>query len=576
MNTRTGWMVVLLGVSSWWQTGPHQESEAGRSAGPSHESLPSFTDVTEGAGIAFTHFRGDSGRKYMVETFGSGAAFFDYDRDGWLDLYLVNGAPLPGHEASSSPVNTLYRNNGDGTFTDVTAAAGVGDPGYGMGCAVADYDNDGFLDLYLTNFGPDVLFRNNGDGTFSDRTRDTGLGCDLWGSSSGFGDIDGDGDLDLYVANYIDFSFANHKPCLSRKGLQYYCHPSIYDGVADVMYRNNGDGTFTNITRAAGMDISEGRGLGVVFGDYDNDGDADIYVANDTVRNNLWRNRGDGTFEDVALLSGVAFNESGRAEGGMGVDFGDFDNDGALDIFVTNYELESNTIYRATGRELFADVTYISGMGVPSLPYVGFGTAFVDYDNDRELDVFIANGHIMETAGPDVDDVVHEQPNLLFRNNGRGRFEDVSLESGAHFSTRRSSRGAAFADYDNDGDIDVVVTNSNAAPNLLRNDGGNQRHKLMVEAVGQESNRDGVGARLLLTPGGLSQLREVHGAYGYCSHNDLRVVVGLDASPTVERLEVRWPSGLVETFENIAADQWIVIKEGIGIIQKKRLVSERR
>ena len=519
-----------------------------------------FTDRTEAAGIDFTHVRGSSGEKYMAEIVGAGAALFDYDDDGFLDLYLVNGAALPGFQTQTTPRNVLYRNNGDGTFTDVTAHARVGDPGYGMGTAVADYDNDGFLDLYVTNFGPDVLYRNNGDGTFADVTTEAGLGCELWGTSSAFGDIDNDGDLDLYVDNYVDFSLENHIVCGGPEtGGRDYCHPRVYHGLPDVLYRNEGNGSFSDVTRSAGVYTNEGKGLGVVMVDYDNDSDTDIYVANDSVPNFLWRNRGDGSFEEVGLLSGVAFSEDGLAEAGMGVDFGDYDGDGLLDLFVTNYYDETNTLYRNTGRAWFVDETTRSGMGEPSLMYVGFGTGFVDYDNDGDLDAFVANGHVLETVDFVDDGVFFEQPNLLFNNDGRGRFEDVSEISDAHFELRRSSRGTAFGDYDNDGDVDLLVTNSRASPNLLRNDGVHQNHMLAIRAVGREANRDGIGTRVRIHAAGRQQLRDVHGAYSYCSHNDLRVHFGLGNTLGVERVELVWPSGTIENLGPLDADHLYVV-----------------
>lgn len=563
MKTRKYWTVLVVGLGWWWAASGIDFEASGEPG----QDLPFLIDVADQAGIIYRHVRGGSGKKYMPETFSSGGAFFDYDNDGWLDIYFVNGAALPGFDAPSPPTNVLYRNNRDGTFTDATALAGVGDPSYGMGCAVGDYDNDGLLDLYVTNFGADILYRNNGDGTFSDWTSQAGLGCELWGSSAGFGDIDNDGDLDLYVANYVNFGFDIHKTCADSNGKEGYCHPSVYDGLPDVLYLNEGDGTFADVTESAGLSSANGRGLGVVFGDYDNDGDADVYVANDTVRNNLWNNQGDGTFEDVGLMTGVAFSEAGVAEGGMGTDFGDFDDDGALDIVVANYDMETNTIYRNTGHDFFSDVTDIVGIGARSLPYVGFGTGFFDYDNDRDLDIFVANGHIMEEPSTDEDDSGHEQPDMLFRNTAGGKFENVSLASGDHFSTRHSSRGAAFGDYDNDGDVDILVANSNTTANLLRNEGGNRNHKLMVGVVGTESNRDGIGARLVLTSGKGTHMREVHGAYSYCAANDLRVHFGLGSSETVEHLEVRWPSGRVEILEDLTADRWIVIKEGSGIVE---------
>ncbi len=567
--------ILLLSVASRSETRPFRGEQASaertaETARPDDPMPVTFSDVTESAGIDFVHVRGASGKKYVVETLGSGAAFFDYDQDGLLDIYLVNGAALPGYDAPTPPTNILYRNLGDGRFTDVTEEAGVGDTGYGMGSAVADYDNDGFPDLYVTNFGPDAFYRNNADGTFTNITAGAGLGCELWGASAGFGDIDGDSDLDLYVVNYLDFGLDNNKECDDpATGLRDYCHPDVYNGLPDVMYRNNGDGTFSDVTTRAGVYTTEGKGLGVVIGDYDDDGDADIYVANDSVRNFLWRNSGDGRFEDVALLAGVAFNEAGVAEAGMGVDFGDFDNDRYLDIFLTHLDLETNTLYRNLGTGLFIDATFVTGMAKPSLFHVGFGTGFVDYDNDGDLDVFIANGHILESVDQRKASVSYKQPSFLMRNNGNGVFENVGPSSGEHFSERRSSRGTAFGDYDNDGDVDVLVMNSGEVVNLLRNEGGNRRHKLVVELTGTTSNRDGIGARLVLGAGGKKQLREVHGAYSYCSHNDLRVPFGLEDSPAAEWLEIRWPSGRVERLADLAANQWLIIKEGVGVISAR-------
>lgn len=530
-----------------------------------------FTDVTEPAGIDFRHVRGASGRWYMVETLGSGAALFDYDLDGLLDIYLVNGASLPGYEGPPSPRNALYRNRGDGTFADVTDAAGVGDPGYGMGCAVGDVDNDGLPDLYVTNFGADVFFRNNGDGTFTNETGTAGLGSEHWGASAGFGDVDADGDLDLYVTNYVDFGLDNHKICQDTAGQQDYCHPDVYNGLPDILYRNDGNRTFVDVTRASGVYTTEGKGLGVVFGDYDNDGDLDIYVANDSVRNFLWRNDGQGHFEDVALAAGVAFNEEGSAEAGMGVDFGDYDNDGYLDIFLSHLDLETNTLYRNSERGFFTDATFPAGMATPSFFHVGFGTGFFDYDNDGDLDVFIANGHILENVGRRGTRVTYEQANFLMRNDGNGVFENAGPSSGPHFSERRVSRGTSFGDVDNDGDVDLLVTNSGDSPNLLRNDGGNRRRELALQLVGTTSNRDGVGARVVIRSGGRMQMHEVHGAYSYCSHSDSRVFFGLGEENGVELLELRWPSGRVESFEDIPGNRHVLLKEGVGILELKPL-----
>ena len=346
-----------------------------------------FTDVTAEAGIEFQHTDGRSGRYYLLEELGSGAAFFDYDNDGDLDIYFVNGTYLPGAISESQPTNALYRNNGDGTFTDVTNLSGVGDTGYGVGCCVGDFDNDGYLDIYVTNFGKNVLYRNNGDGSFSDVTDAAGVGDGRWGASCAFADYDKDGDLDLYASNYVEFNIDENKVC-HRGGVRTYCPPQAFEGVADVLYRNNGDGSFSEVTQEAGVSNPRGRGLGVVWGDYNNDGFLDLYVANDTNENYLYRNNGDGTFSDAAFFAGCALSEHGKMESGMGVDFGDFDNDGFLDIAVTNFQNEVATLYRNNGNGFFTDVSYPSGTGEKTLPSLGWSVCFFDYDNDADKDLY--------------------------------------------------------------------------------------------------------------------------------------------------------------------------------------------
>ncbi|HID94786.1 MAG TPA: CRTAC1 family protein, partial [Candidatus Latescibacteria bacterium] len=463
-------------------------------------------------------------------------------------------------EAIVTDSGHLYRNNGDGTFTDVTREAGVGDTSFGMGASAADYDNDGFIDIYVTNFGPNILYRNNGDGTFTDVTEAAGVGDDGLGVSSAFFDYNNDGYLDLYVANYVDSPVKKNKWC-GRGSIGLYCSPDEFDGRSDVLYRNNGDGTFTDITKKAGLYTTAGRGLGVVCGDYDNDGDIDIYVANDRTPNFLYRNNGDGTFTDVALFSGVAFNEDGMAEAGMGVDFGDYDNDGDLDIIVINFLHESNTLYRNQGGSFFTDVTFQVGLGKESFPYTAFGTNFFDYDNDGDQDIFCANGHVDPNISLIDRSSSYPQMNQLFRNNGDGTFTEVSLDSGDYFLVKEVSRGAAFGDYDNDGDVDIYVVNSNQRATLLRNEGGNQNNWLMIKMVGRKSNRDGIGARIKVWSGSTFQMDEVKSGSSYASQNDLRMHFGLGKRDKAELIEIRWPSGTLQRLKDVPANQILTVVE---------------
>ncbi len=523
-----------------------------------------FTDVTEAVGIHFRHVAGLSPQKHLIETMGSGAVLFDYDNDGDLDLYVVNSGYVPG--TGHDPVagrNTLYRNNGDGTFTDVTKISGTGDTGYGMGATAADYDNDGDQDLYVANFGPNVLYRNNGDGTFTDATKKAGVGDSSWSVSCAFVDIDRDGDLDLYVVNYVEYDLSM-KPCLNNdKGILEYCHPRFFDGKSDVLYRNNGDGTFSDITQKAGVyNVIEGKGLGVTVGDYDNDGWPDIYVANDTTRNFLYHNRGDGTFTDVGLPSGTGYNRNGLPEGSMGVDFGDYNNDGWLDIFVTNSSLETNTLYKNNGDGTFTDATEIARLAQPSYLMLAFGTKFFDFDNDGNLDLFVANGHLQ----PDIERLddynTYAQNDQLYQNNGDGTYTEIGAALGGYFSERYVGRGAAFGDYDNDGDMDVFIVNSNQRAVLLRNDGGNRNHWIRIEVVGTKSNRDGIGARVEVQYDGRRQMQEVHSGSSYASESDRRLLFGLGKAKKIQRIEVKWPSGSVQRLVDIDVDRSIKIVEG--------------
>ena len=522
-----------------------------------------FVNVIAEAGIEFNYVNGASGRKYMPEPMGSGAAFFDYDNDGYLDLYIVNGAPLPGFRCEGELIrNALYRNNRDGTFTEVTEEAGVGDTGYGMGVATGDYDNDGDQDLYVTNFGANVLYRNNGDGTFTDVTRSAGVGDEGWGANAAFADYDGDGDLDLYVANYVDFDVQHNKKCFQGR-VRAYCGPTAYPGQSGVLYRNNGDGTFADVTREAGLYTTEGRQLGVVFGDYDNDGDADLFVANDKAPDFLFRNNGDGTFTDVGLIAGVAYNEDGVAQSAMGVDFGDYDNDGDLDIIIATYQWINNLLYHNDGNGFFTDVSFSSRMGSASVPYLGMTPAFLDYDNDGYQDLFFANGHLDDNVKEYDAAASYAQRNQLLKNNGDGTFREVTEFSGPGLRIEDVSHGAALGDYDNDGDIDLFVSNSNGPCSLLRNEGSNRNHWLMIRTVGTKSNRDGIGTRIKVVSGDLVQVKEVKHSYGYLSSNDPRVAFGLGGRTKADQVEIRWPSGIVQILRNIKADQILTVREPV-------------
>ncbi len=535
-------------------------------AAPPGGSDVTFLDIAEPAGITFVHDMGKSGQRMMVETMGSGGGFIDYDADGDLDLYLVNGAPLPGNTSSKSPTDAMYRNEGRGRFVEVTAATGTGDKGYGMGLCVADYDNDGYADLYVTNFGPNVLYRNRGDGTFADATAGAGVAGDHWSSSCAFLDYDRDGDADLYVTNYVDFSTDDNKFCGDFPGgVRAYCHPNVYKGQPDFLYRNEGNGTFTDASDAAGLTARWGNGLGVTTGDYDDDGDTDIYVANDKSPNTLYRNEGN-RFVDVTLEAGVGFSLDGEAQAGMGTDFGDYDGDGDLDIVVTNLDFETNSLYRNEGGGIFSDVSYASGIGAPSLSFVGFGADFFDYDNDGRQDLAVANGHILDNAPYFNDATTYAQHNFLFRGEGGGTMTDRSAQVGPAMLVPNVGRGLSTGDIDDDGDLDILVTLCGGSPRLLRNDGGNSRRWLGIRLIGRSSNRSALGARVsLVGPHGL-QVEEVRSGSSYQSQSDLRLHFGLgDAMAAPPELRIVWPSGRIETVRPAGVDRYIVVIESEGI-----------
>ncbi|CAI8041175.1 Cartilage acidic protein 1 [Geodia barretti] len=456
---------------------------------------PIFIDVTESAGITFVHTDGRSGVRLFNEFLGSGGGFFDYDGDGDLDIYLVNGAVQTGGGQDQTPHNVLYQNNGDNTFTDVTDKAGVGSSAYGTGATVGDYDNDGDIDLYVTNFGEDQLYRNNGDSTFTDVTTHAQVNNSNWGTSCAFADVDNDGHLDLYVANYAAYAPENDIRCEER-GVHVYCGPHAYPAVHDTFYKNNGDGTFIDMSVLyRPSDLMPQHGLGVTFGDYDADGDTDLYVANDQDPNFLFQNSGSGNFLEVALISGVCYNDMGKEEAGMGADFGDYDNDGWLDLTVSNYQTETNTVYHNHDGTFFTDNTITSGIAEVTHGYLGWGIKLFDYDNDGYQDIFVANGHLMDNIAVLETHVPYPQRNLLFRNLGDGRFANVMSETDG-LALEKVSRGAAIGDYDNDGDLDILVTNCNQRPDLLQNAIGNRNNWIQIQVVGQKSNRSGIGAKI--------------------------------------------------------------------------------
>lgn len=520
--------------------------------GESADLRPSvqFVDVARSAGIDFVHYHGATGEYYYPETYGSGAGFFDYDGDGWLDVYLVNGAPLgSGPTPDPLPVNQLYHNRGDGTFADVTASTGAGDPGYGMGCAAADYDNDGDQDLYVANFGPNAMYRNAGDGTFSEVTAQLGVGDPRWSSSCGFLDHDMDGDLDLFVANYVVYSLATNPVC-QKGSLRSYCDPDAFTPIGDVLYRNDGD-TFTDITAEAGLDLV-GRGLGVAFQDYDEDGDTDIYVANDGTMNFLYENVG-GRFQDRGLQSGTRFNMNGRAEAGMGVDFGDFDRDGLQDIVVGNFAYETTTLYHNTGGGQFVDASQRLGIGAVSYMLLSFGVKFIDYDNDGDLDIFAANGHVLDNIDKVDPAHTYAQPCQMLQNRSGQHFEEISSALGPDFTRSIVARGTATGDYDNDGDIDILINTTAGPCKLLRNDGGNQRHWLTLDLEGI-SPRDAVGARVTVTAGGVMQKRQRQGGSSYQATHDPRLHFGLGDAERAD-VEIIWPDGGIQHLKDVPANQ---------------------
>jgi hypothetical protein len=530
-----------------------------------------YVDVARSAGITFQHDNAASSEKYLIETMGSGCGWIDYNQDGLLDLYIVNGAATRLYKPQHQLRSALYRNNGDGTFSDVTTQAGVGAEGlFGMGIAVGDYDNDGYPDLYVAGYDRSILYRNNGNGTFTDVTAHAGVANqNMWGSSAAWFDYDNDGRLDLVIANYVDWSPDNNLWCGEHKeGYRGYCRPDAYHPQTPTLYHNNGDGTFTDVSKSSGVGAKAGNGLGVVTFDYDNDGWQDIFIANDAMPNFLFHNNRDGTFREVGYMAGAAVSIDGRTEAGMGTDAGDTMGNGWLDLIVTHLDFEQARLYRNLKDGSFEDVTFQAKLGFTTFHLSGFGVRFMDYDNDGARDVLMANGHILDNIQLIHADTRYAEPKLMHRNIGRGVFENVSAKLGPDFVLPRVSRGAAVADYDNDGDLDILVSNNGQPAQLLRNDGGNKYHWLEIFLVGTKSNRDGVGARVKVVAGDLTQYDQRKGGMSFQSAQDPRLHFGLGKRETIDSIEIQWPSGMQTKLSNIKADQIVTLKEGEGQIPR--------
>jgi len=556
-----------------------QQTPATKSGSPQASDVGvSFINVAKDSGLNVkTIFGGEHKNKYLLETTGCGVAFYDYDNDGWLDIFLVNGTRLEGFPAGNEPTSHLFKNNRDGTFTDVTAKAGVAHSGWGQGCCIGDYDNDGWEDLFVTYFGKNVLYHNNGDGTFTDVSQKAGIAGNgkRWNTGCAFVDYDRDGKLDLFVANYIDMDLATAPvpesgPCL-YKSIMVACGPPGLEGGKNILYHNNGDGTFTDVSEAAGILNANGTyGLGVLTADFDNDGWPDIYVADDSTASALYHNKKNGKFEDIAIEAGCALSPDGKPQAGMGVSAADYDMDGNLDIVKTNFAGDTPSLYHNVGGGNFEDATFTAGLGAHT-QFLGWGCGFFDMDNDGWPDILICNGHVYPEVEQLKTEAGYAQRKLLYKNLRNGHFDDISFQAGPGISDPSASRGAAFGDFDNDGDIDVVINTVNDYPQLLRCDSNLGNNWIKVRTIGTKSNRSGIGARITCVTqvAGESkphrQIDEVRSGGGYFSQSDLRVHFGLGKADKVDSLEIRWPSGQTDTLKDIKANQVIYVEEGKGI-----------
>jgi enediyne biosynthesis protein E4 len=581
--------LVLISIAASFRSAgrvPQQQrkSDKSQAAAPSARAgLDQFVEVAANSGIQFVLTSGGPEKRYIIEAKGGGGvAWIDYNNDGYPDLFFVNGSTLEQWKRGTSPPSRLYRNNGDGTFTDVSERSGLDRTGWGMGVCVGDYDNDGYDDLYVTYYGENTLYHNNGNGTFQDVTQKAGVSGHGWGMGCAFGDYDNDGRLDLYVANYLDIDInalgqPGSAPNCTYRGIATFCGPRGLPGSRDILFHNNGDGTFTDMTDRAGIDREKNYGLGVVWEDYDKDGFEDIYVANDSTPSSLYHNNGNGTFTDVGVPAGVAYSGEGQEQAGMGTDFGDYDNDGWTDLVKGNFSDDSKNLYHNNRNGTFTDVSYPAGLGDVGWLFTTFGAKFLDYDNDGWKDFMLANGQVFPQIDHYQTGITYRERNLLFHNLGRRSarggagawFEEVGSRSGPGFAIKKVSRGLAIADYDNDGDLEMVVTNMNDSPDLLRHAHKNPHHSVLVKTIGTLSNRDGLGAKVRVVCPGITQYDEVRSGGSYLSSSDLRVHFGLGTATTIDRLEVRWPSGHSDVVRDAPVDRILVVKEGQGLTENK-------
>jgi hypothetical protein len=571
-------MLLIVSVLSAAQGGhpappPPAQGKSIKCAG---RPVPQFEDVTAKAGITFKH-TSDPAKKYIVESMSGGVILFDYDRDGWLDIYFTNAPSVEMAVNGQKSRGALYHNNHDGTFTDVTDKAGIVSPCFAMGGAVGDYDNDGWPDLYITCLGGNVLYHNNGDGTFTDVTAKAGVADGRWSTGAAFGDYDGDGFLDLMVTNYVDFHLNDlpgfgKSPNCKYRGIDVQCGPRGLKGAGDSLFHNNGDGTFTDISKEAGVNDPNGYyGMGVIWADFNNTGRPDIYVANDSTPKFLYKNEGKGKFKDIGLESGTAVSEDGSEQASMGIAVGDYLHTGRPSLYVTNFSDENDLLYRNEGNWNFTEVSYPSGVALPSLPWVKWGTAFADFDNDGWLDLVTVAGHVY----PQVDTLPagarYREPKLLHLNQKDGTFCDASEQAGSALKELRVSRGLAVGDLFNDGKVDVVIGDLDGSPMILRNNGISNHHWVSFELTGTKSNRLAIGARLKITAGGMTQTEEIHSGGSYLSQSDLRVHFGLDAATKIDRVEIRWPSGAIDTLEHLAVDNFYAVRESKGIVAPEEI-----
>ena len=543
--------------------------------------IPQLTDVYKQTGIKFVHTSAPE-KKYIVESMSGGVLLIDYDRDGWQDIYFTNAPTVEMALKKEKSKSLLYRNNGDGKFTDVTDKAGVGFPGYAMGGAVGDFNNDGFPDMYVTCLGGNVLYQNNGDGTFTDATKKAGVADGRWSVGAAFGDYDADGFLDLVVINYVDFKFSDlptfgSLPTCKFRGVDVQCGPRGLKGAGDSLFKNNGDGTFTDVSKKSGMDDADGYyGMQPVWSDFGNTGKLDVYVANDSTPNYFYRNMGNGKFAEEGLITGTAVSGDGSEQGSMGVAIGDYLHNGNFSIYTTNFVDEYNTLYRNNGKYDFTDVSFAAKVAQVTRPYVGWGTGFFDLDNDTWLDLFVVNGHVYPQMDQISSGLGYRQGKLLFVNNGDGTFCDATKQGGAILSELRVSRGAAFGDLDNDGQIDVVVEDLDSSPMILKNEGDKTNHWITLELAAKQGNPLAIGARIKVTTGKVVQTEEIRSGGSYLSQNDLRVHFGLGKTTKVDSIEIRWNSGKTEIIKDVAADKFYAVLEGEGIVPFDKILPKAK